>query len=73
MRNSVGARVSVQTLANIIAGLNEAGGIEASNAERFWMKIKDLIILCVTVMIVLLMAREEGDAKRKDMAFPICI
>ena len=60
-------------MSNIIASLNEAGGIEASNADGFWMKIKNLIIHCVTVMIVLLMAQEENDAKRKVMAFLICI
>jgi len=37
------------------------------------MKIKNLIILSVTVIIVLLMAGEGGDAKRKVMVFLICI
>jgi hypothetical protein len=31
----MGARFSLLILATIIADLNEAGGIEASNAERF--------------------------------------
>ena len=70
MTNNAEARVSVWTPANIITDLNEAGGIEASTSERFWMKIKNLIILCVTVMIVLLMAGRRRWCETKSYGIP---